>query len=701
MNQAIKEAAQEDYKALEPMFEKPNGGTIEEDCILENIGSHNLEEKFRGVKFFTLGFLIKLIEDSELAEKVELKNGMDKDWMKFHAERDTFSYSAKSIDDIKEMDPEFLEIIRTKYFLFLDEFVAKEGGGYWAVLVRNLARCLEMGVVVANTNSDISNLIGKVHAGGSRSGRSNVWSFVVVKLDKTDWELLNCCYDLEKDNNNFMNKIKVIIQNSSDFKPGGKFSIEKLLENVNISNSEESKFVRFFQEIINNLIPKSRPGIAFVVFDFIMNFEGDSPYNLAQFINNLVKHVSDWLIDRKKNIEVKTQGKMGTLALYLSNAYDKTRIKPEIEHRKSYLNDHLYYLNNPVDDGEWMFTTFPFEGRVKNLEVYDKSSNRKKEWNVETTHFDEDEVITLLSCLFIKSSQSVAFDLEQGHDESTKIGFDTLTTSNSEALKLDGNKLEVLAAVSIIDASHRKNGSLTASLSGQNGLDFIENILGNIIRSRNYLRSTEILLEFPVISKKSSFPLDTFLENCKIPFLYPANLEVPKLLENLTKDGIVKVGYCERTKDKTKIDFKFAFDFLDFPIPSLPKKSKSEKLSESEKRRKIEKFYVVAECKNWASTIQSKDLISILEKSYTQEQSFLSLLFCNNLQTNLDQEFHKFCSEHDINVYKIVLRSKENQFTFSIEPVYVCDISDLPQLICIIFETKVINDIIIEESREF
>ena len=58
---------------------------------------------------------------------------------------------------------------------------------------------------------------------------------------------------------------------------------------------------------------------------------------------------------------------MGTMALYLSNAYDKTRIKPEYEHRKSYLNDHLYYLNNPAKDDEWMFLTFPFEGNVKNL----------------------------------------------------------------------------------------------------------------------------------------------------------------------------------------------------------------------------------------------------------------------------------------------------------------------------------------------
>lgn len=105
--------------------------------------------------------------------------------MRFHAERDSFTYSAISIQEIYAMNPEFLKKVRTKYYLFLDEFV----GHYWTILIRNLACCLLIGTIVANTNSDIANLIGKLHSGASRG----VWSFVVVKLDKTDWEILNNC----------------------------------------------------------------------------------------------------------------------------------------------------------------------------------------------------------------------------------------------------------------------------------------------------------------------------------------------------------------------------------------------------------------------------------------------------------------------------------------------------------------------------
>lgn len=253
LNFAIKEAAEEDYRTILTKFKEPKGAMTEEDYILKNISSDNLENNFLEVKMFTLGLLIKLIEDSELGEE-KLENGTE--WMRFHSERDRFSYTALSINDITEKGPIFLEMIKTKYYLFLDEFVAE---GYWAVLVRNLARCIEMAVVVANTNSDISNLIGKVHVGGSRSDENDLWSFVIIKLDTTDWEFLNSFCALEN-GNDLTNKIKTIIESSSDHKAGSNFKIEKLFKKKIMANP--SKFVHFFHELINNVIPKLRPGMA-------------------------------------------------------------------------------------------------------------------------------------------------------------------------------------------------------------------------------------------------------------------------------------------------------------------------------------------------------------------------------------------------------------------------------------------------------
>lgn len=97
-------------------------------------------------------------------------------------------------------------------------------------------------------------------------------------------------------------------------------------------------------------------------------------------------------------------------------------------------------------------------------------------------------------------------------------------------------------------------------------------------------------------------------------------------------------------------------------------------------------------------SVQS-DSINILEKSYKVKESFISLLFCNSLQANLNQAFHVFCNKNDINVYKITSTSSYGN-RFRVDPVHVCKIKDLPQLICIIFETKLINNFIYEESEE-
>ena len=188
--------------------------------------------------------------------------------------------------------------------------------------------------------------------------------------------------------------------------------------------------------------------------------------------------------------------------------------------------------------------------------------------------------------------------------------------------------------------------------------------------------------------------MKTFLENCTIPFLFPANVEVPNLLKILSEERIANVGYCQRTRDDTKIDFKFAFEYLNSSIPQATKKSKSKETLNS--RREIEEYYVVAECKNWANSIGSKDLIVILEKMYNHEKGFLGLLFCNTLNGNFENEFHDFCAENFINVYKIVPLREGIQYSFRVEAVHECAIQDLPQFVCIVIETSIVNDVVIE-----
>ena len=90
----------------------------------------------------------------------------------------------------------------------------------------------------------------------------------------------------------------------------------------------------------------------------------------------------------------------------------------------------------------------------------------------------------------------------------------------------------------------------------------------------------------------------------------------------------------------------------------------------------------------------------MLSWTYIQKQSFLSLLFCNSVQSNLDQSFHDFCEKDKINVYKIVPLTTAHSYSFRVEPLHVCASRGLPEMICVIFETRLINNIIVVDNPD-
>ena len=66
-----------------------------------------------------------------------------------------------------------------------------------------------------------------------------------------------------------------------------------------IKEAAVADYDRFCHELVNNVIPKLRPGISFAIFDFIMNhFKNNAPYNILHFIDSLLIHVKDWLLEK-------------------------------------------------------------------------------------------------------------------------------------------------------------------------------------------------------------------------------------------------------------------------------------------------------------------------------------------------------------------------------------------------------------------
>jgi hypothetical protein len=117
-------------------------------------------------------------------------------------------------------------------------------------------------------------------------------------------------------------------------------------------------------------------------------------------------------------MNVKLEGVLGSLALFMDNAYISSNTSNEnlaakISHMKSYLQYHYYYLINSVEVNNWCFLTYkPIPGdvhlRVKSVD------ERFVKWETKNTYFRAEEIIPLLACQSVVNSYSIPKLLKQG-----------------------------------------------------------------------------------------------------------------------------------------------------------------------------------------------------------------------------------------------------------------------------------------------
>ncbi len=151
-------------------FSDANGARITDASSLE---------KFSNAPLWTLGFLVGLLE--YLNQKFAAHP--DKPWMELLADEMEFGYTQYSIEEIRGLG------CFDGTCVFLDEFVAEP----WALLVRNLCRLLNVNCVVANTNAQVANLVGKEST--SVGSGDHVWSIVFNKLNWSTFSHNNILLD--------------------------------------------------------------------------------------------------------------------------------------------------------------------------------------------------------------------------------------------------------------------------------------------------------------------------------------------------------------------------------------------------------------------------------------------------------------------------------------------------------------------------
>ena len=598
---------------------------------LELVGPNNapsastLKSQHQHKKLYVLGFLKKLAEADDF-------NANNQTWMQYHANRPKFSFKPLSIEDVTESFKGSC--------LFLDEFVADPVN----TLIRNIARAVGLPCIVANTNTKVANLVDPAGASGSGSSGRPVWSFVVTRLDPAARNALNTEFEYSKT----MAKLKELF-------PAGNPIYEFLVD---------------FDEV---QMKRLRPGVAAFVAQILRDYAKEPPHGLqctlGKFLDHVCSGLAEKIIHRKSQIRTSLNGSIGQIALLLPESYAGFKVAEWTSERKvkswrqaRFLEEHLFYLKNPVDSTNQFATFKPSANDDQLLHVWIYGNLRP--WVHEYTFFNSEEFFTITGCLFIPFCGSISYLFHRAEEKTTQLGTSFTQSINPNDVYLDGNALEVQAAVSIARASHFTHCQLKRAFSfkGPLGTEFFKNLIYELISVMRNAVFDNLSFGFPP-------SLLSFLRALRIPFLYGINHDnaLFRKFSSFQNDFFVKT--YERTSVATQIDGKFEACFETAP-------------------GNFATVDVCCECKNRSADVDASLLNSILD-GFEMNEAKLGIVFCRSAVNSLmnDSKFADRCGEK-YHVYRL----KRSGFKFSFEKCFAKrSYHGKPVMVIIILETLIIN----------
>ena len=554
--------------------------------------------------------------------------------MRFHAERPGFEFQARSINTVPTG-------FFNEFFLFLDEFVGNDTGLY----LRNLARVSNLRCLVSNTNTRIANLTMGLASGGDGP---TLWSLVINRLNTP--EAFSDIYQLNEASDR-------IIQLSGNDQRIGHF-----LNNFKVHQAKHL-----------------RPGMsnftrnAFIKFANSIQIE-DRQFTIRDFLDFVLDDLLSQLIRRKPGLPTEIAAQWAKISLLFPTSYSilTTPALTQIQrfmHQPSFLEKHLYQLANPSYPQDWLFMTFTGTGTNYNLLLYPGAN---QQWTNQLTYFNPDELLTILSCLAVPFSKPVTVILKEAVRTSRLAASAVGEIDNPQAFKLPGNALEISSLVSIVDSTHHffdlENWRIINTFAGQNGTNFIKNLVINLIDHPNFFKTSPIFFQFP----RENFDLENdFLVHCHMPYIYGVDRRIGQLDDMSNRISSVYFGIIERTRDSEQIDSKFTMRF------------------------RLNPSIVTAECKNYQRKLDAGKLEKIITKAVQIHDSKLCLVFCRNFsdEIRIRSRLVRTCSEFSVNVYRVKLdESVDEVRKFIFEPFgRLFPIKKDPSRICIVFESQRIN----------
>ena len=631
--------------------------------------------KSSSIPLHTLGFLKALAEQSATQP-------IDKNWMRFHSRRQGFTFTPISVQQL--LDSFDFE----GFVLFLDEYNDVKENNY----IRNLSRTVNLYVIVANTNTKITNIVGLNNA--SATTAYNIWSDVVCKMDAPSVYFLDEVYGLQQ-------SLSVLTANRPESDPVCIF------------------LTNFVQVQLKHLRPGVAVYVAEILKDFCIHFAVRQPFTLGQLLQFVCEKLSTKLSHRKIELNY-DKAMMGHIALLLPESYREEAIRGELARvlltdeqmsslvaslvgdddrldeellarlgacefiinltiergavavnyriinpwrQARFIESHLFYLHNPVQSGLAEFATFPPTKENDPLNVLKNSVLTP--WAIPTSEFDPLEFFTIAASLFMPWPASASRLLLNANAYLKSRGGSVSETTNLVAASLPGNAFEVSAAVCTVRSSHytyhpSETEKFAFSLAGQRGDIFVSNVISELCYS-----NTRFIVEFPA-------ELLHLLAHVRIPFLYSIG-QGGTYFEDLAGhvDDHFFVRPYLRTTNASQVDGKF---------DAILTANGSNLL-----------FNICSECKNWAKIIDSPELLKILIKTGLQG-AFISLVFCTAFVScpRKTSKLYKYCLDSGINVYRLE-RTGE---LMELVPFFAgMPMRNFPYRICIVLESFRINQI--------
>ena len=618
--------------------------------VYELVSADALIKDHGDFKFLLLGFLVALMKHAN-----ENFENSGKLWMDFFATSPrSFAINPMSINEVRKLDI-------GNYILFFDEFEALD----WTGFVRNLARAAWIPLFVANTNTNAANLVGRVQSAFSRVDGDFAWSLVSIRLNAMYMRIFSGINDQV---------------------------LGKIHQLEDYSGTEKDLVIGFFNDFLNNQLQHLRPGFAECIGKVIVNIkmiEAGSitlNYILRQIVNTLALE----LRRKKPNMISNPEAVLGTLALFMSNAYlsqDNSELT-HIFHRKIYLQDHFYYLVNPVDNKKWGFLSYPPApiSAGRNVSSTDRpltvvrDNGIKSDWAVEYTYFKSEEIVPMFAFLAVLDEGSIVAHFRKSMAKLKVSPYGTGDTENmAQAVALNGNELEVLATVCLIESSHHGIGQKGATFCGQDGISFLTNLVENLILAEGFRRTNKVVIDFHART------FDLLLKSIHVPYLFPAGMKLPEFFKNYLSgvqgfdNRSVHFGEYHRTINADEIDSIFQYFIKkehQYATPSVAK--------------------CAVECKNWADNLLVDDLEKIIEKAQNNSAS-LSLIVCNSIGGAREETISSFtrkCTLKGWNVLKLTKVSSTGSGTkrFRLEQYCQgCAFTANPVLSCMVLELECIN----------